>query len=253
MTEDSLVYSFMLEYTPSPLRGVEIIRNLAITVNIQCHYPKSDFYRLFSCFFVVSQSRMWFLVCVFQRTHDVSSGLLNPTWSPFSFTTVAEENLHFSLQLMTGGFVMESCSIFFFFLNENLSRLVLLDDWQFPRPSTHFLLGDILKFEASVKQFHHVPLRVSVDSCVATVVPNIATVPRYAFLGNKGSVCWMLKSQCNKYEQTFTSSLVWKPVLICNWAVDIKKPEYLMVDALSDSRLCCPQVPVWQSADGWLL
>lgn len=116
MTEDSLIYSFMLEYTPSPLRGVEIIRNLAITVNIQCHYPKSDFYTLFSCFFVISQSRMWFLVCVFQRTHDVSSGLLKPTWSPFSLTTVAEENLHFSLQLMTGGFVMESCSFFFFLL-----------------------------------------------------------------------------------------------------------------------------------------
>lgn len=47
-----------------------------------------------------------------------------------------------------------------------------------------------MKFEVSVKQFHHTPLRVTVDSCVATVVPNIDTVPRYAFLGNKGSVCW---------------------------------------------------------------
>lgn len=46
----------------------------------------------------------------------------------------------------------------------------------------------MLKFEASVKQFHHVPLRVTVDRCVATVVPNIDTVPRYSFLGNSGSV-----------------------------------------------------------------
>lgn len=45
-----------------------------------------------------------------------------------------------------------------------------------------------MKFEVSVKQFHHVPLRVTVDSCVATVIPNVDTVPRYAFLGNSGSV-----------------------------------------------------------------
>lgn len=45
-----------------------------------------------------------------------------------------------------------------------------------------------MKFEASVEQFHHIPLRVTVDSCVATVVPNVDTVPRYAFLGNNGSV-----------------------------------------------------------------
>lgn len=64
------------------------------------------------------------------------------------------------------------------------------DDWQFSRPSAHFLMGDMMKFEVSVKQFHHVPLRVTVDSCVATVVPNIDTVPRYTFIGNKGSVCW---------------------------------------------------------------
>ncbi|CAG5958642.1 unnamed protein product, partial [Menidia menidia] len=31
------------------------------------------------------------------------------------------------------------------------------------------------RFEASVRQFHHVPLRVTVDSCVATVVPNVDT------------------------------------------------------------------------------
>uniref|UniRef100_A0A669DL75 ZP domain-containing protein n=1 Tax=Oreochromis niloticus TaxID=8128 RepID=A0A669DL75_ORENI len=72
-------------------------------------------------------------------------------------------------------------SPFFFFL-----VLYLSDDWQFPRSSTQFFLGDMIKFEASVEQFHHVPLRVTVDSCVATVVPNVDTVPRYAFLGNNG-------------------------------------------------------------------
>uniref|UniRef100_I3J7Z3 Zona pellucida sperm-binding protein 3 n=1 Tax=Oreochromis niloticus TaxID=8128 RepID=I3J7Z3_ORENI len=99
--------------------------------------------------------------CHYRRKNDVSSDVLKPTWAPFSETNASEESLYFSLRLMT-------------------------DDWQFPRSSTQFFLGDMIKFEASVEQFHHVPLRVTVDSCVATVVPNVDTVPRYAFLGNNG-------------------------------------------------------------------
>ncbi|KAK5866853.1 hypothetical protein PBY51_011394 [Eleginops maclovinus] len=99
--------------------------------------------------------------CHYQRKHDVSSVKLKPTWSPFITSDSSEENLSFSFRLMT-------------------------DDWQSTRPSAQFLLGDMMKFEVSVKQFHHIPLRVTVDSCVATVVPNIDTVPRYAFLGNNG-------------------------------------------------------------------
>lgn len=49
-------------------------------------------------------------------------------------------------------------------------------------------MGDMMKFEVSVKQFYHVPLRVTVDSCVATVAANVDTVPRYVFLGNNGQV-----------------------------------------------------------------
>lgn len=64
--------------------------------------------------------------------------------------------------------------------------MFLSDDWQFVRPASHFLLGDMMRFEASVKQFQHAPLRMTVDSCVATVAPNIDTVPRYAFLENYG-------------------------------------------------------------------
>ncbi|XP_049928889.1 zona pellucida sperm-binding protein 3-like [Epinephelus moara] len=134
MSEDSFIYAFTLIYTPSPLGNSQIIRTRGVTVSIQCHY---------------------------QRKHDVSSGLLKPTWSPFSLTKASEESLYFSVKLMT-------------------------DDWQSPRPSAQYLLGDMMKFEVSVKQFHHIPLRVTVDSCVATVVPNVDTVPRYAFLGNNG-------------------------------------------------------------------
>lgn len=53
-----------------------------------------------------------------------------------------------------------------------------------------------MKLEISVKQFHHLPLRVLVDSCVATVIQNVDTVPRYNFLGNKGSVHCAGQSCC---------------------------------------------------------
>nr|XP_020516778.1 zona pellucida sperm-binding protein 3-like [Labrus bergylta] len=99
--------------------------------------------------------------CQYQRKHDVSSDVFKPTWTPFSDTKASEENLYFDFRIMT-------------------------DDWQFSRPSSAFLLGDMMKFEVSVKQFHHAPLRVMVDNCVATVVPNMDTVPRYSFLGNNG-------------------------------------------------------------------
>ncbi|XP_031135625.2 zona pellucida sperm-binding protein 3-like isoform X1 [Sander lucioperca] len=134
MSEDLFTYAFTLLYTASPLGGSQIIRTRDVQVSIQCQY---------------------------QRKHDVSSGLLDPTWSPFIFTTDAEESLDFSITLMT-------------------------DDWQSPRPSAQFLLGDMMKFEVSLKRFHHIPLRVTVDRCVATMLPSVDTVPRYYFLGNSG-------------------------------------------------------------------
>ncbi|XP_032378887.1 zona pellucida sperm-binding protein 3 [Etheostoma spectabile] len=134
MSEDSFTYAFTLLYTPSPLGGSKIIRTRDFQVSIECQYP---------------------------RKHDVSSGLVDPTWNPFSFNLATEESLYFSLTLMT-------------------------DDWKSPRPSEDFMLGDVLKFEVVVKQFHHSPLKVTVDYCVATVSQSIDTVPRYAFLGNSG-------------------------------------------------------------------
>uniref|UniRef100_A0A8C7U5J7 Zona pellucida sperm-binding protein 3 n=1 Tax=Oncorhynchus mykiss TaxID=8022 RepID=A0A8C7U5J7_ONCMY len=99
--------------------------------------------------------------CHYQRNHDVSSGSVKPTWNPYASTKVAEELLYFSLRLMT-------------------------DNWQLERPSKEYVLGDNINFEASVVQFFHVPLRVFVDNCVATVIPNANTVPRYAFIENRG-------------------------------------------------------------------
>ncbi|KAJ8407527.1 hypothetical protein AAFF_G00273840 [Aldrovandia affinis] len=54
------------------------------------------------------------------------------------------------------------------------------------RSSDMFFLGDLMNIEASVIQVNHVPLRVFVDTCVATLDPNMDSVPRYAFIENQG-------------------------------------------------------------------
>lgn len=52
----------------------------------------------------------------------------------------------------------------------------------YERPSYQYYLGDIINIEATVKQYHHVPLRVYVQSCVATVTADPDSSPRYAFI-----------------------------------------------------------------------
>ncbi|XP_016393976.1 zona pellucida sperm-binding protein 3-like [Sinocyclocheilus rhinocerous] len=99
--------------------------------------------------------------CHYSRLHNVSSSVLMPSWVPFAATKVAEDGLVFSLKLMT-------------------------DDWMFERPANQYFLGQVLKFEASVKQYNHVPLRLFVDGCVATAVPDINSAPRYSFIENHG-------------------------------------------------------------------
>ncbi|XP_044048830.1 zona pellucida sperm-binding protein 3-like [Siniperca chuatsi] len=99
--------------------------------------------------------------CHYPRKHNVSSLPLNPLWIPFSAVKVAEEFLYFTLKLKT-------------------------DDWQNERPSYQYFLGDIINIEAIVKQYFHVPLRVYVDSCVATLSPDMSSSPRYAFIENHG-------------------------------------------------------------------
>ncbi|XP_026119663.1 zona pellucida sperm-binding protein 3-like [Carassius auratus] len=99
--------------------------------------------------------------CHYSRLHNVSSNVLNPSWVPFAATKVAEDVLVFSLRLMT-------------------------DDWTFERPSNEYFLGQSLKVEASVNQYNHVPLRLFVDGCVATAVPDVNSTPRYSFIENHG-------------------------------------------------------------------
>lgn len=134
MTNDYLVYSFVLYYEPRPVGGVPVVRTTASHVVIECHYP---------------------------RKHNVSSLPLDPVWNPFSAVKIAEEFLYFTLKLM-------------------------MDDWQYERPIYQYFLGQVINIEATVKQFYHVPLRVFVDSCVASVSPDINSNPRYAFIENHG-------------------------------------------------------------------
>uniref|UniRef100_A0A4W5LHN3 Zona pellucida sperm-binding protein 3 n=1 Tax=Hucho hucho TaxID=62062 RepID=A0A4W5LHN3_9TELE len=95
------------------------------------------------------------------RKHNVSSLALIPTWTPFSAAKYAEELLYFSMKLMTA-------------------------DWQYERAGNMYVLGDMVNIEASVMQYFHVPLRVFVDSCVATLEPNLNANPRYSFIENHG-------------------------------------------------------------------
>ncbi|XP_039605556.1 zona pellucida sperm-binding protein 3-like [Polypterus senegalus] len=41
MTADEIVYTFTLDYSPSPLPGIPIIRTNPAVVQIDCHYPRS--------------------------------------------------------------------------------------------------------------------------------------------------------------------------------------------------------------------
>uniref|UniRef100_A0A672SW01 Zona pellucida sperm-binding protein 3 n=1 Tax=Sinocyclocheilus grahami TaxID=75366 RepID=A0A672SW01_SINGR len=134
MSEDELVYTFALTYTPEALAGTPITRTNGAVVGVQCHY---------------------------QRFYNVNSNALRPAWVPYSSTEVGEEVLLFSLTLM-------------------------MDDWSHQRPSNLYFLGDVINIEASVKVYNHVPLRVFVDRCVATQVPDVNAVPRYFFIENHG-------------------------------------------------------------------
>ncbi|XP_051953996.1 zona pellucida sperm-binding protein 3-like [Xyrauchen texanus] len=99
--------------------------------------------------------------CHYSRLKNVSSNVLMPSWVPFAGTKVAQDVLVFSLKLMT-------------------------DDWMIERPSNQYFLGQFVNMEASVKQYNHVPLRVFVDGCVATAVPDANSIPRYSFIENHG-------------------------------------------------------------------
>ncbi|XP_034448250.1 zona pellucida sperm-binding protein 3-like [Hippoglossus hippoglossus] len=97
--------------------------------------------------------------CHYERKYSLSSSSLTPTWVPFTSTQAAVETLDFNLRIMT-------------------------NDWLYERGSNVFFLGEPISIEASVRLGYHMGLRVFVSSCVATLDPDIYSVPRYVFVDN---------------------------------------------------------------------
>nr|XP_049600913.1 uncharacterized protein LOC125983585 [Syngnathus scovelli] len=95
--------------------------------------------------------------CHYARRYSLSSSSIMPTWIPFMATQAAVETLDFKLRIMT-------------------------NDWQYERSANVYYLGEPIFLEASVRRGHHVGLRVFLSSCVATLQPNIHSVPRYVFI-----------------------------------------------------------------------
>nr|XP_060611938.1 zona pellucida sperm-binding protein 3-like [Anolis sagrei ordinatus] len=99
--------------------------------------------------------------CHYPRRNNVSSKAMQPTWVPFSSTASAEQKMSFSLRLMD-------------------------DNWSTARASSGFQLGDVMYIQADVNTENHVPLRLFVDSCVATLSPGTDSAPRYPIIDYKG-------------------------------------------------------------------
>ncbi|CAL8308388.1 unnamed protein product [Merluccius merluccius] len=99
--------------------------------------------------------------CHYPRKLLVSSDGVQPAWRPHASSVLAKQRLRFSLRLVT-------------------------EDWRHERPSTVFTVGDVMYIEASVLRGHHVPLRLYVDRCVATLDQNANSQPSYHFISNHG-------------------------------------------------------------------
>uniref|UniRef100_UPI00398E8909 zona pellucida sperm-binding protein 3-like n=1 Tax=Pristiophorus japonicus TaxID=55135 RepID=UPI00398E8909 len=99
--------------------------------------------------------------CHYPRKRTVSSNAIEPTWVPFSSTKEGEGHLSFSLRLMTA-------------------------DWSAEHTSNIYHLGDLIHIEASVMTMNHMPLRLYIDRCVATLSPDQASTPRYNIIDFNG-------------------------------------------------------------------
>ncbi|XP_067828001.1 zona pellucida sperm-binding protein 3-like [Heptranchias perlo] len=99
--------------------------------------------------------------CHYFRKGNVSSDPIKPTWIPFSSTKSGEGLLSFSLRLMN-------------------------DDWLTERTSTVYYLGDLIHIEASVSMTNHMPLKLYIDSCAATLSPDKDSTPRYNIIDSHG-------------------------------------------------------------------
>ncbi|XP_072544155.1 zona pellucida sperm-binding protein 3-like [Salminus brasiliensis] len=99
--------------------------------------------------------------CWFSRKYRVSSAAVVPTWSPLISTVSQQSELDLGIKLMTR-------------------------DWSSELLHGVYQLGEVINVEASVGMGARMPLRVYVDTCVATQLPDVTTSPRYAFIENNG-------------------------------------------------------------------
>ncbi|XP_041094122.1 zona pellucida sperm-binding protein 3-like [Polyodon spathula] len=99
--------------------------------------------------------------CVYDRRANVSSNAIVPTWASFTSTKSAENVLDFQLGIMT-------------------------DDWSAPRTSNYFYLEEVINLEASVDTQNHLPMRLFVDRCVATLSSDVNSKPRYVIIDHNG-------------------------------------------------------------------
>uniref|UniRef100_A0A3Q3Q3M6 Zona pellucida sperm-binding protein 3 n=1 Tax=Monopterus albus TaxID=43700 RepID=A0A3Q3Q3M6_MONAL len=87
---------------------------------------------------------------------------LKPTWTPLISVRSAHLSLDFQLRLMT-------------------------NDWSSERKSSVYFLDEMVNIEASVDhRRRHLPLRLYVNSCVATLSSDVTSYPRYPFVDHQG-------------------------------------------------------------------
>ncbi|XP_069071675.1 zona pellucida sperm-binding protein 3-like [Pleurodeles waltl] len=101
------------------------------------------------------------LQCIYPRHANVSSKAIKPTWVPLRTTVFADGMLSFSFRLMT-------------------------DDWTSSRSTTTFQLGDVFHLEASVDAASHYPLRIYVDSCMASPTVDPDSTLQYDIVSSHG-------------------------------------------------------------------
>ncbi|XP_027965932.1 zona pellucida sperm-binding protein 3 [Eumetopias jubatus] len=99
--------------------------------------------------------------CHYPRHSNVSSQAILPTWVPFRTTMLSEEKLVFSLHLME-------------------------EDWGSEKRSPTFQLGDVAHLQAEVHTGSHVPLRLFVDHCLATLTPDRNASPHHTIVDFHG-------------------------------------------------------------------
>ncbi|XP_023202483.1 zona pellucida sperm-binding protein 3-like [Xiphophorus maculatus] len=180
--------------------------------------------------------------CHYKRKQRVHGEPIAPTWVPMTSTIGAFDLLHFSLSIMT-----KSCTSH--------------------RSSSVYQQGEAGFLEARVEVPLHPSLTLYVDSCVATLKPDLLSRPRYKFISNHGCMMdsllpdsssrFLLRDQANRLcfsfkmfnfnqtspEQMFISchlraTLKQKSPSRHNKACFFHKPKFRWRSIEGDSALC---------------